>query len=217
MKSLAMAVQTFPKGSDALKRHWPYFQRAGADETIIVGTTCGMCWVPDGIEQAMIGADLYIVGKHLCLRFLRTLQRLLETKSDWFCAAEYDVLFLKSIPRDLPEGLTAHFAGTKPNGCHCNEFWHGPWFMDRATADEVVRIGYEILASNIYDGSPDCFLGQIVEKGQIPTHRDILKSYSRNTIHENHPWIQEARQAITDGAICIHGIKSAEALKQVTQ
>lgn len=217
MRKLALAIQTCPSGNDALARHWTYFKNASADRVAVITTTDGRCRVPENATEEMIGADIYCVGKHLCLRLLRTLQYLRESDCGWFCVAEYDIVFFKPIPRNLPEGMTAHFAGTKPQGCHCNQFFHGPWIMDRDTADEVVKVGYEILALNVYDPSPDCFLGQIVEKAKISTHIDILKSYSRNTIHENHPWIQEARAAAANGAVCIHGVKSALALQQITQ
>jgi len=215
MKRLALAIQTFPRANDALRRHWPNFLKAGADEMLVISTTCGKCWTPDGVLSEMIGADLYITGGHLPSRLLRTFQRLRDTKADWFCVAEYDVLFLKSIPRDLPEGLTAHLAGGKPAGCHCNAFYHGPWCCDRETADTIVQCGYEILASKQFDASPDCFLGQIVEKAQIPVHTDILKSYSRNTIHA--PWDDEALEAVRNGAVCVHGVKTEDVFSKLTQ
>ena len=95
MRSLALAIHACPSGNATLQLFWPYFQKAGAQETLVIGTTCGLCWVPEGIEQSMIGADIHIRGNHLPLRLLRTFQRLKETKSDWFCVAEYDILFFK--------------------------------------------------------------------------------------------------------------------------
>jgi hypothetical protein len=218
MKSLALAIQTFPGGNDALKRHWPNFQLAGAQETIIIGTTDGMCYVPEGIEQTLIGANLYCVSSHLPLRLLRTFQRLLETKSDWCCVAEYDVLFCRPIPRDLPEGLTAHHTGGKPFNSHCNAYYHPPWICDRDTAEVIVRVGYELIAEKTVDPSPDCFLGQITERGKIPVHSDILKSYTQNTIHPPpHHWSTEARAAIDAGAVCIHGCKEQATFDALTK
>lgn len=218
MKSLAMAVHTFPKANETLKRHWPNFQLAGAQETLIIGTTDGLCYIPDGIEQTMIGADLYCVGAHLPLRLLRTFQRLLETKSDWFCVAEYDVLFLRPIPRDLPNGLTAHLAGGRPFNCHCNMYFHGPWICDRNTAETIVKVGYELIAEKTVDASPDCFLGQIVERANIQFHADILKSYTQNTIHPPpHPWSTEARAAVDAGAVSVHGVKCKAVFDALTK
>lgn len=218
MNQLTLAIQTCPSGNGALQRHWPYFQKAGSDETIIVTTTCGKCWAPDGIEQAAIGADLYCIGTHLPLRLLRTLQRLKESRSDWFCVAEYDVVFFKSIPRDLPAGLTAHHTGGKPFNAHCNAYYHPPWICDRDTAEEIVRIGYELIAEKTVDPSPDCFLGQITERGKIPVHTDILKNYTQNTIHPPpHHWSAEARAAVDAGAVCVHGVKCQAVFDALTK
>jgi hypothetical protein len=218
MNKLSLAVQTYPGANETLKRHWPHFLRAGGDENILVTTTCGLCWVPEGIEQALIGADLYAIGAHLPLRLLHTFQRLKETKSDWFCVAEYDTLFFKPIPRDLPNGLTTHLAGGKMPGAHCSFFVHNPWLVDRDTADIIVQTGYELLKTKAFDPSPDLFLGHVAEIAKIPVHTDILKGYSRNTIHPPpHPWCAEARAAIDAGAVAVHGVKDAATFEALTK
>lgn len=214
MKRLALAIQTYPGGNLVLARHWENFKKAGADHIVTITTTCGKCVVPEGIAEP-IGADLYITGKHLCLRLLRTFQHLRDTKCDWFAVLEYDVLVLKPFPRDLPEGFTAHMAGGKPAGCHCNFFVHSPWICDRDTADLFVKTGYEILSRGVYDQSPDCFAGQIIESAKIPLHTEILKSYSQNTIGPDR--YAEARAAVDAGAYCVHGVKSAECFEVLTR
>lgn len=213
---MILGVQSYPKANGAIQRHWPYFERAGCEEIAGIGTTDEKCWFPDGIRHERIGADLYIIGKHLPNRLLRSFEMLLKSKHDWLCLAEYDVLFLREIPKDLPKGLTAHMAGGKPFNCHCNMFLHGPWICDRETASKIVEVGNAILATSEVDPSPDCFLGQIVERGDIPIHTDILKSYSRNTINQ-WDWIMEARAAISSGAICIHGVKQQEVLDAIVK
>ncbi|MGB7195338.1 MAG: hypothetical protein WBD81_17930 [Collimonas pratensis] len=214
--SLVIGIQSCPSGNGACARHWPYFEKAGADELIGIGTTCGGTIFPLGVRSEMIGANLYITGKHLPRRLIRSFELLLKTKHDWLCVAEYDVIFLREIPKDLPLGVTAHLAGGKPFDCHCNMFLHGPWICDRETAKIVIAIGHEILQTNEVDPSPDCFLGQIIEKGEIPFRGDILKSYSRNTIHPGQ-WAQEAREARFNGAICVHGVKDAQVLNEIME
>lgn len=212
--SLIIGVQSCPSGNGALTRHWPFFEKAGADELVGIGTTDGGTTFPEGIRSEMIGANIYISGKHLPRRLIRSFEMLLKTKHDWLCVAEYDVLFMREIPKDLPLGLTAHLAGGKPHNCHCNLFMHPPWIADRETAKRIVEVGNEILKTNEVDPSPDCFLGQIIEKGEITFHSDILKSYSRNTIHPG-PWAQEAREARLNGAVCVHGVKGADVLDEI--
>lgn len=209
------AVQSFPGANACVQRHWPFFERAGFDEIISIGTTDEGCWRPPGVKQELIGANLYCVGSHLPSRLLRTFMRLLQTKHEWLCVSEYDVLFLREIPT-LPKGLTTHLAGGKPAGCHCNAFFHPPWICDRETAWKIIKNGATIIESGLVDASPDCFLGQVVEAGNIPVHTDILKSYSRNTINQPN-WIREAREAIANGAVCIHGVKSSEVLDAITK
>lgn len=215
---LALAIHTFPGANDTVRRHWPNFLGAGADQILIIGTTDGGCETPKGATQEFIGANLHIVGNHLPLRLLHTFQRLSETKNDWFCIAEYDILFFKKVPRNLPEGLTAHLAGGKPFNCHCNSFYHGPWLCDRETAETIVKVGYELISEKTVDPSPDCFLGQIVERANIPVHTNILKSYSRNTIHPPpHPWADEARAAVDAGAVAVHGVKDQAVFDALTK
>lgn len=217
MNHLALAIQTFPGANTTLARHWEHFKRAGADQIIVITTTDGGCVVPENAMCEPIGANIYITGTHLPRRLLRTFQYLVDMmKADWFCVAEYDILFTLPVPRDLPLGLTAHFAGTKPAGCYCNMFLHGPWICDRDTAINIVMNGYELISAGTVDPSPDCFLGQIVERAGIPVHTDLLKSYSRNTIH-GETWILEAREAVLRGAVSIHGVKDADVLRRIVE
>lgn len=213
--SIGLAIQSFGGANACVKRHWPYYEKSGVDQIIGIGTTDGKCEWPEGITVENIGADLYCVGAHLPKRFLRTLAFMLNfTKHETLAICEYDTLFFREIPKNLPIGLTAHLAGGKPEGCHCNQFWHGVWCVDRITAQVILEAGHQILQSGRVDPSPDCFIGQIVELAEIPTHNDILKSYSRNTIH-GFQWISEARSAIENGAVCIHGVKSNEVLQEI--
>lgn len=213
--SLVLAIQSFPGANKTVLRHFPYYEKSGADQIIGIGTSDGKCEWPEGVMVENIGADLYCVGSHLPKRFLRTLEYMLTmTRHETLAVCEYDTLFFREIPKDLPIGLTAHYAGGKPAGCHCNQFWHGVWCMDRVTAVMMVQAGYHLIEEGKVDPSPDCFIGQIVEAAEIPAHKDILKSYSRNTIHGNQ-WISEARYAIEHGAVCIHGIKSQEVLQEI--
>lgn len=214
--SSILGIQSFVGANDAIHRHFPWFEKAGCDEIVGIGTDDGKCWFPAGIRQEQIGANSYINGSHLPVRLLRSFEMLLKTKHDWLVVAEYDVLFFKPLPTDLPKGITAHLAGGKPFNCHCNLFAHGPWIADRETAWNILAVGAKIIESGVVDPSPDCFLGQIIEQGKIPFHSDILKSYSRNTINQ-WAWIQEARQAIADGAVSIHGIKQKEVLDAIVK
>lgn len=215
--SIGLSIQSFPAANPVVRRHWPFYEKSGVDQIIGIGTTDGKCEWPEGITVENIGADLYCVGAHLPKRFLRTLAFMLNfTKHETLAICEYDVVWFRELPRNLPIGLTTHLAGGHMPGSHCNAFFHSPWVCDRITAKVMVETGYQILQTGAFDPSPDLFIGQIVEKAEIPVHTDILKSYSRNTVH-GETWINEARFAIEHGAIAIHGIKSAEVLEAITR
>lgn len=214
--SICMAIHSYPKANDGLKRHWPYFKRAEADENIIITTTDGGCWVPDDARSIMIGSDMYISNTHLPMRLIRTYEHMLRhTKHDFLVVAEWDCIFFRPIPRDLPTGLTGNMAGGKPQGCRCNFFIHPIWACDRNTAELIVKTGKEIINEGISDSSPDCHMGQVVERAGIPFNKDTL-SYSRNTV-DNPVWAEEARQAVKNGALWVHGIKHADILEAVTK
>lgn len=212
--TLSLAVQTFPGANHVLARHWPYFLRSGADEYFVITTTDGKCTVPQGAREMPIGVDMYCIGAHLPRRLLGTLEFMLtQTKTEFVGVCEYDVIFFKNIPK-LREGLTTHLAGGKLPGAHCNRFYHSPWLMDRKTAMTVIKFGHELLATGQFDPSPDLFLGHVAELSGIDVDTDRLKSYSQNTIH-GPVWINEARQARLDGAVCCHGVKSTEVLEKI--
>jgi len=211
---LIMGVQSCPGGNDALKRHWPYFELAGADEIIGIGTTDGGCWFPPKIRTELIGPNLYIVGQHLPSRLIRTFEHLMMLNSDLLCVSEYDILFHKPIPRDLPRGLTTHLAGGKPAGAYCNVFYHGPYICDRETAHRIIQFGNELLATKKHDASPDLFLGHVCELAELQVHTDILGSYSRNTIHGG-AWIKEAKESRLNGGVCCHGVKDEQVFNEI--
>lgn len=210
---MILAIQSYPSGNEGVARHWEHFKKSGADELIGISTTDGGCVWPENCQQQMIGANLYCAGNHLPIRLLRTFERLLETRHGWLAVCEWDVLFFKPVP--LRAGLTTHLAGHEMPGHYCKHFYHPPWIVDRDTALSIVVAGYELIAAKTVDASPDCFIGQIVDKTGIPVHTD-LGSYSRNTIHGD-AWTAEARAAIDAGAPFVHGVKHKEVFDALTK
>ncbi len=63
-------------------------------------------------------------------------------------------------------------------------------------------------------GSPDMFLGLIVDRAQMRWEDIGCGTFSRNTIHSPED-IALARKAIANGAWFIHGIKSREVLEAI--
>jgi hypothetical protein len=213
--SIVLGLQSFPGANNLVRAFWPHYEKGGFSEIIGIGVSNGNCLWPRPIRTELIGADLYIQADHLPRRLVRSFEHMLLLKSDFICVSEYDCLFFRELPRDLPRGITTHLAGGTPAGCRCKWFAHSPWCMDRDSVMRFVMVGEQIIAEKRCDFSPDCFLGQVCEEAEIPTHFDILKSYSRNSI-DNPQWEFEARQAILNGAISVHGVKSEGCLKRIT-
>jgi hypothetical protein len=209
-----LGLQSYPGANKLVKAFWPHYEKGGFKEIIGIGTTNGSTLWPKPIRTELIGADLYIAGDHLCRRLVRSFEHMLLLNTDFICVSEYDCLFFQELPKELPRGITTHLAGGTPEGCHCKWFAHSPWILDRDSAMRFIMVGEQMIAEKRCDPSPDCFLGQVCEEAEIPTHFDILKSYSRNSI-DSPAWEAEAREAIRNGAISVHGIKSVGCLQRI--
>lgn len=209
------AVHTFPGANETLARHWPLWQRAGFARLVAIGTTGGGCVYPPGAEHVEIGADRYIAGDHLPRRLLDTARWCLaQTEWDFACLLEYDCPLFRPLPALLP-GFTGLYAGCRPPGCDCAFFFHWPFIADRPTWEQIITVGEKQLArGDLQMGSPDTFLGKVIEVGQIPCHLFAFPGYTQNSIREKKHVI-EAREAFRAGAVSIHGIKSAAVLAEV--
>lgn len=213
---LLMAVHSYPGANPIVARHWQYYHNAGADQIIGIGTEGSGCEWPENIPTASIGVNRYMDGKsdHLCRRFIQTIEECFMNGMEWdhLCIIEYDAIFLKPMPRDLPAGIVAHLAGGTPAGCTCTRFYHCPWIMDRETARRVISCGKQMIAErDIELGSPDCFLGKMIDRFSLPITDCPFPVYSRNSL-DIPAHLEEAKQAVKSGAVMIHGVKDAKML-----
>lgn len=205
--SLLLAIHSYPSGSGTAKRHWPYFERAGADKIIGVGTVCGYTSWPKGVESVIIGENSYIWEAVLLNRVLDTFEYCLSLPYDRICIAEYDTVFFNPLPH-LESGMAAHLAGGKPWGLKCNRFFHNPWLVDRQTAHKVIAGGRTLLDEREWvGGTPDCFLGWLTERFEIPVKTDLWTEFSRNSLDLPGD-LDAAREAYRNGVDVIHGVKN---------
>lgn len=213
---LLLAVHSYPGANAAVARHFPYYEKAGADQILGIGTEGGGCVWPAVIPTADIGTNRYMDGKsdHLCRRFIATIEECFANGMEWdhLCIIEYDALFFHALPRDMPAGITAHRAGGTPPGCTCTSFFHCPWVMDRDTARRIISAGKQMIAErDIELGSPDCFLGKMIDRFNLPITDCPFPVYSRNSL-DIPEHLEEAKRAVRDGAVMVHGVKNVAML-----
>jgi hypothetical protein len=212
VKSVLLAIQSYPGANETVARHWPYYLQAQADEIIGIGTINGACRFPNEVRTYQIGIDSYVNGDHLPRRLVNTIEVCLQhAKHHIIAIAEYDTVFFRPIPRDL-DGVYAHLAGGQLPGRKATRFFHGPWIFDRDSAEVIMRFGNEMLADgDIECGSPDVFFGRMADRFGFSVKSAFLE-YSRNSLDIPHQ-LEEARQAYRAGAVCIHGVKTEDQLQ----
>lgn len=226
--SLLLAIHSYPGANEACHRHYQFWKNSGADSIIGIGTVQGLlpqfdnrpdlkCEWPDGMESVEIGGNSYINGPHLPQRLIDTLKWFLSGRQeDFICIAEYDTIFKNPI-KPLPRGLSGHMAGGKPNGLACNYFLHPPWAMDRETAKRMIEGGETLIHEGEYvGGTPDCFIGWLTERFNIPVLTGSWTEFSRNSM-DCCGDLEMARNFWREGVDVIHGVKTSQELNFITK
>lgn len=229
METLVLAIHSYPGANGAAHRHYPYWQRSGADSIVGIGTISGLipqmdnkpdppCEWPEGMETVNIGGNRYIDGPHLPQRMIDTLQWFIDKREeDYICIIEWDTIFLKPIQRPFFKGISSHLAGGKPHGLACNYFIHNPYLMDAKTALKIINAGNKLIKEGEFvGGSPDTFLGHLTERFNVPLKTDAWTQFSRNSL-DNEGDLKKAREAYLAGVDVIHGIKQAHELEFITE
>ncbi len=211
-----LLVHTYPKANSGVARHYPYYKNAGCDRIVGITTQGGGCqWPTPDVKE--IRPDSYINGPHLPLRLLETIAYGLSQGADEIVIIEWDTVFFKPLPSELPKGFVMNVTGGNIPPWKSTRFFHNPWCMDAETARAVLHIGFPMVASgDIEGGNPDLFIGRITDLlPHIPVHQGVFTNYSRNSLDQpGH--IEEAREAYLKGVTCVHGIKTAHELAFIT-
>lgn len=211
-----LAVMSHPEANELVARHWQYYERAGADVILGVETEGGGCeWPKQCTFRAVIGERGYVNAGRLPKRLVGILDACLTLGPfDQIAVIEADTIFLRQIPKLLP-GMTAMLRGPGTPQYKGKSYYHCPWMFTREAAARTFLAGHNlILAGEIERGYTDRFVGWAVEKYGIPVHQ--LPMYSRNEL-DSIEYLVEAKRAIEDGAISVHGVKTAEQLEYITQ
>jgi len=205
-----MAVQSHFSANERVKRHWPFYERAGADKIIGIGREDTEVWFPGGITVFNIGKDSYVDGDNLCKRLVQTFERMLEFEQyDNLIVIEQDTIFYRRIPEIT--GYASHHAGGKMGGFNANVFWHNPWCTDRTSAEAFVREGNKmILEGDIENGEPDHFWGRAIER--MNAKCEHIKGYTQNTISTDQEAVYAAKVCLDHGGVFVHGVDHEETL-----
>jgi hypothetical protein len=211
-----LMVHTYPGANETVKRHYPFYEKAGFDKIFGVTTEGGGCYWPTP-RTVELGRNAYVGGPELSRRLVSTLESALFFGADEVCVIEYDVLFFKPIPSAPKHGIAMVRTGGGSPGFKSSNFYHVPWLMNAATARLVISVGKRLLAAGDFEqGSPDRFIGLIVDCSGLPVHEDVFTRYTRNTIASPEE-LAEARAAYLGGVHAMHGIKTKEQLDFVTK
>lgn len=210
MKTL-LTILSHGKADATLSRHWLYYVTTGCD--LLVSSP-----VDDrsnvGIGFACGYSEHH--GRNTVMRYYETFRHVSKLDYDYFIFIEYDCILLgppKFTPK--PGTISTHtFYDNTPKGFRGHHFFHCPWYFDAATLEKFLEEGAKLIARNEFElGFPDRWIGYVCEQGGIGFNH-IRNSYSQNTIDMPY-MIQEAREAVANGAWAIHGIKTKEQLEGV--
>lgn len=212
--SLLLAIHSYPLANAGVARHFPYYEKSGAQKILGIGTTDNGCTWPEGVEHVEIGRNDYINADHLPRRLMSTIRLMLLTPFDRFCIIEWDCLFFHPLP--WFEGMAAFHAGNSLPGMKAKKFFHCPWAFDYETGHRWLKKADELIAHvEGHEASPDVFLGWVAEEAGIEITQP-WEGFSRNSV-DNPADVELAREAYRNGAVAIHGIKTPENLRRILE
>lgn len=198
-----------PEAQATFDRHLPYWRAHGFPLFVACPT--------DSVVNT--GIPMFTIGRrshHDAManyRFRKTLEFLATVPSDWFVIHEYDSLCLEPV---IPIILFEHgrimgnvFQNNDPN-FEGSQFIHPPLLMDRETLLKIVSVGQDV-PDEAEHGFWDRWLGLVCDRGGIEVCGYGNLGFSRNTIEAVDYSIARAR--VRDGAVMIHGVKTAKVLQ----
>jgi hypothetical protein len=218
--STLLAVLSHSAANDRVFHGWRWYERAGCDILGVGRFDTRVLWPvsPRLVATLDSGAESYVCGDNHLKRFLSTLEYFLVEPLvrhyDAILVTEYDVIF----PRPLPAhtgGLITALAGHRSEGFLSENFYHSPWWVDRPTANAMLTFGQRLLKLQMIEhGFIDRWIGLLAELYDIPV--TAANAYTQNSI-DRPQFISEAREAITKGAYCVHGLKTMDQVRAVTE
>lgn len=215
MSTTLLAIMSWAGAANQVRWSMPHYQRSGFD---ILGTC------PDNSRHEWPAAVKYSlpIGRagyasdDLIRRWVETVAAVLRPEfseySDW-CVIEYDSMFLRAPPLH-PGGLFTHLAGHKlGRGERATHFYHCPWWFDRPAGETIVQHGRSLIGAGQFElGSPDVFLGRIIEETGIRVTETGTFSVNGGSLSFRMPQAIEAARA---GVWFAHGLRLESEANQI--
>jgi len=196
-------VSTHPRGSATFKVLWPFMDRYGGFEDVIVFTPAGVgSWHPPGVRCIGCGPEGHVETGRLPQRMVRWVEQgLLDPMVSRITLVEYDTFFARAFVRRVPEGaMCGGLVGGNVEGCDNSWFMHWPITATRATWEAWLKSAKRMLAEgDDQKGFPDIFSAVACDQAGIRPLFTLWGSYSQNTIHTSRH-LGEARRAYLAGA-----------------
>lgn len=225
MKDTLLVIHSYRGANEMVKLLWPYYKVSGCD-MLGVGRTNAKCEWPEPICNVDIGEDPFRPwcehkSDNLPRRLIDTLDVCLKQYPQYsdYCIIEWDSIFVKPLPIHTG-GLVSVPCGIdnawKQQGFKTDIAFLGPWWFDHETAEKCIPVARELIYhGDIEQGTPDFFIGLVALKAKVKYSSIPVCFY--NTV--DHPrFIADARNHYKSKDIYyIHGIKTPEQLKQITQ
>jgi hypothetical protein len=202
MKDPLLVVFTYEGQNEMLDRHWKGYEKHFGEHILLSFPTDAPC--PRG-GVCFNKSQHY--GKELMERIYKTLRLVTMMPYDMIYCIEGDSIILSKPPEILSSGLHCFLWNNTENRFKAKHYPHWPWAANKPTLSAIVQLMRFRLEEE--EGFPDRQMGLICEDNEIPMiHRSDI-CYSRNRL-DRPEYIEEAREAIKNGAMFIHGIKTKE-------
>lgn len=222
-----MAIISAPQDNEMVRRHWPYFKMTGFD-ILGAGTEDGLCQWPEPIMRLDSGK----LGKKitngisaiwgLVPQEMDILEAFLTTQYEYCCIVEADNVWVRKPPEHGGGMiyLVNVITNLHPGIFKTPVYFSTPRICDRETAGHLIHWGRKMIKNNDHEyWISDRFMAHVAFTGKIrfkhfPSFTGFPFEWSGCPV--NKAFIKDARTAIWIGDHCVHGVKTAEQLEQIT-
>lgn len=222
MSKTLLVILAHSGASEALSRHWKFWELAGCEILGVDRTDTRTQWphkvgTHNFFDQISVGMESYASGENHLRRFIDVIEycQIAHREHESYCVIEYDALTFGKLPKGPINYFRSHLAGNRSPGFHGLGFYHCPWWVSARTAELMIDYGRRMLRAELYEqGFLDRWLGLMLDLYDIPV--EAAAAYSHNTL-DTPEKIEGAREAIRRGAIFVHGVKTASQLEALTK
>lgn len=219
-KKTLIGVFSHSTANDIVARHWPYFTLADCALWGIGRVDTHCVWPMPRWCATDIGKEGYAGGENLCRRLIDAIDMFayLPVFKDFtdLCLVESDAVFTKPL-YEHRGGLETFRAGGGGEGFLSTQYFHTPWWVDRPTAIEIVKVGTILLNNGIIEqGFPDRFLGLVMGRlPDVPIHPS--ETFSLNQL-DTPARMTAGKMAVEIGSVVyVHGLKTEAQFKEFSE